>query len=94
MIDRLVCADGGNPDPTATHGKKPDEAKVLELAGLALSALSLRTALFRHRPWRFDWGRRLRRTLADWLTDVNLISAGSMTEKDGYIGYETMRDVT
>jgi multimeric flavodoxin WrbA len=22
MIDRLVCADGGNPDPTSTHGKK------------------------------------------------------------------------
>ena len=21
MIDRLVCADGGNPDPTSTHGK-------------------------------------------------------------------------
>ena len=20
MIDRLVCADGGNPDPTTTHG--------------------------------------------------------------------------
>jgi len=33
MIDRLVCADGGNPDPTSTHGKKPEEAKALELAG-------------------------------------------------------------
>src|SRR6185437_961883 len=33
MIDRLVCADGGNPDPTSTHGKKPAEAKALELAG-------------------------------------------------------------
>ena len=29
MIDRLVCADGGNPDPTSTHGKKPAEAKAL-----------------------------------------------------------------
>ena len=37
MIDRLVCADGGNPDPTTTHGKKPEEAKALELDGLALS---------------------------------------------------------
>jgi multimeric flavodoxin WrbA len=27
MIDRLVCADGGNPDPTTTHGKRPEEAK-------------------------------------------------------------------
>src|SRR3954467_10675143 len=33
MIDRLVCADGGNPDPTTTHGKKPEEAKALELKG-------------------------------------------------------------
>ncbi len=24
MIDRLVCADGGNPDPTTTSGKDPD----------------------------------------------------------------------
>ncbi|HSI53077.1 MAG TPA: flavodoxin family protein, partial [Ramlibacter sp.] len=33
MIDRMVCADGGNPDPTSTHGKKPEEAKALELKG-------------------------------------------------------------
>jgi multimeric flavodoxin WrbA len=33
MIDRLVCADGGNPDPTTTNGKDPERAKALELAG-------------------------------------------------------------
>lgn len=33
MIDRLVCADGGNPDPTSTGGKDPFKAKQLELAG-------------------------------------------------------------
>lgn len=33
MMDRLVCADGGNPDPTTTHGKHADEAKALEIAG-------------------------------------------------------------
>jgi multimeric flavodoxin WrbA len=33
MIDRLVCADGGNPDPTSTGGKDPARAKTLELAG-------------------------------------------------------------
>ena len=33
MVDRLVCADGGNPDPTTTHGKQPEEAKKLELKG-------------------------------------------------------------
>jgi hypothetical protein len=33
MKDRLVCADGGNPDPTRTHGKDAQKAKELELAG-------------------------------------------------------------
>ncbi|HET7924642.1 MAG TPA: NAD(P)H-dependent oxidoreductase, partial [Rhodanobacteraceae bacterium] len=33
MIDRLVCADGGNPDPTSTAGKDPARAKELELRG-------------------------------------------------------------
>ena len=33
MIDRLVCADGGNPDQTSTHGKDPRRARHLELAG-------------------------------------------------------------
>ena len=33
MIDRLVCADGGNPDPTTTHGKDAAKAKAIELAG-------------------------------------------------------------
>lgn len=33
MIDRLVCADGGNPDPTLTHGKDATKAKAVELAG-------------------------------------------------------------
>ena len=29
----------------------------------------------------------LRRSLSDWLTDMNLISAGNMAECDGYVGY-------
>jgi multimeric flavodoxin WrbA len=33
MIDRLVCADGGNPDPTSTGGKDAEKAKALELKG-------------------------------------------------------------
>ena len=33
MIDRLVCADGGNPDPTSTQGKDPAKAKALEMKG-------------------------------------------------------------
>jgi multimeric flavodoxin WrbA len=30
MMDRLVCADGGNSDPTTTHGKDAELAKRLE----------------------------------------------------------------
>jgi len=33
MMDRLVCADGGNPDVSSTKGKTPELAKKLELAG-------------------------------------------------------------
>ncbi len=33
MMDRLVCADGGNPDPTRTHGKDARQAKRIELEG-------------------------------------------------------------
>src|SRR5947207_2496391 len=33
MIDRLVCADGGNADPTLTHGKDAARAKEIELEG-------------------------------------------------------------
>jgi hypothetical protein len=29
----VVCADGGNPDPTSTRGKDPLRAKKLELQG-------------------------------------------------------------
>ena len=87
MIDRLVCADGGNPDPTSTHGKKAAEAKALELAGWPYP---------RHLAGRHFGivahgdavgAETLRRTLSDWLTDMGLISAGRMAEADGYIGY-------
>jgi hypothetical protein len=40
MIDRLVCADGGNPDPTSTHSKTVSEAKALEMKGCAPYATS------------------------------------------------------
>ena len=33
MLDRLVCADGGNPDPTTSQGKDSMRAKELELEG-------------------------------------------------------------
>jgi multimeric flavodoxin WrbA len=87
MIDRLVCADGGNPDPSSTHGKKADEAKALELKGWPYP---------RHLAGRHFGivvhgdsvgAETLRRSLVDWLTDMALISAGGKGETDGYIGY-------
>jgi len=88
MIDRLVCADGGNPDPTSTHGKKPEEAKAIELKGWDYPK-HLAGRLFSIVVHGDSVGAEtLRRTLSDWLIDMDLISAGSMSEIDGYIGYE------
>src|SRR4029079_13589973 len=33
MIDRLVCANGGNADPTSTGGKDAKKAKEIEMRG-------------------------------------------------------------
>ena len=87
MIDRLVCADGGNPDPTTTHGKKAAEAKALELAGwdypkhLAGRAYGLVV----HGDVAGIEG--LRRGLADWLDWMGLIDAGKQAALDRYVGY-------
>ena len=87
MMDRLVCADGGNPDPTTTHGKTPSEAKALELAGwpyprhLADRGFSVVV----HGDSAGVEG--LRRGLHDWLTDMHLVSAGSAASIDRYVGY-------
>jgi multimeric flavodoxin WrbA len=87
MIDRLVCADGGNPDPTSTHGKKADEAKALELKGWPYP---------RHLAGRHFavvvhgdtvGAETLRRSLSDWLTDMSLVQSSRAAEVDGYIGY-------
>src|SRR5688572_24690261 len=77
MMDRLVCADGGNPDPTTTHGKKPAEAKALELKGWPYPRhLSGRAfAIFVHAD--ADGAEMLRRSLTDWLLDMELVEAGN-----------------
>jgi multimeric flavodoxin WrbA len=88
MIDRLVCADGGNPDPSSTHGKTPEKAKEIELAGWHYPK-HLSGRLFSVIAHGDTVGAEtLRRSLSDWLTDMDLISAGSMAEIDGYIGYD------
>ena len=87
MIDRLVCADGGNPDPTRTGGKKPDKAKAIEMAGwdypkhLAGRAYGLVV----HGDVAGIEGTR--RSLSDWLDWIGLIDAGSAARLDRFIGY-------
>lgn len=87
MMDRLVCADGGNPDPTSTGGKDPRKAKDLEmqgwpyprhLAGRAFSVVVHGDAA---------GAETLRRILVDWLKDTGLVSAGHAAELDRYVGY-------
>jgi multimeric flavodoxin WrbA len=87
MIDRLVCADGGNPDPTLTHGKDPEKAKALELAGWPYP---------KHLAGRV-YGvvvhgdvagiEETRYALCDWLDWMGLIDAGAMSRLDRFIGY-------
>ena len=87
MVDRLVCADGGNPDPTSTHGKKPAEAKALEMKGWDYPKhLSGRTyGVIVHGDVAGIEGAR--RSLCDWLDWMGLIDAGSQARLDRFIGY-------
>jgi multimeric flavodoxin WrbA len=87
MMDRLVCADGGNPDPTVTQGKDAARAKALELAGWSYP---------RHLEGRLfavvvhgdvEGAENVRRSLADWLGFMRLEPAGRAAELDRYIGY-------
>ena len=87
MIDRLVCADGGNPDPTSTHGKNAERAKEMELAGwsyprhLAGRVFSL---IVHGDATGVD---SLRRNLSSWLSDMGLIEAGHMSQVGNLVGY-------
>ena len=87
MIDRMVCADGGNPDPTATGGKKPDKAKALEMAGWDYPQhLAGRIyGLIVHGDVAGIEGSR--RDLSDWLDWMGFIDAGAQARLDRYIGY-------
>ncbi len=87
MMDRLVCADGGNPDPTTTGGKKPADAKALELAGWHYPR-HLSGRLFSVVVHGDAAGtENLRRILTDWLTDMDLVPAAAAATIDRYVGY-------
>jgi multimeric flavodoxin WrbA len=87
MMDRLVCADGANPDPTSTHGKDAKKAKALELQGWPYE---------RHLAGRLfavvvhgdvEGAENVRRSISDWLCFMQLCPAGPTAELDRYIGY-------
>jgi multimeric flavodoxin WrbA len=87
MIDRLVCADGGNPDPTSTHGKDAQKAKQIELAGwpypkhLAGRAYGV---VVHGDVAGLDLTRA---ALCGWLDWMGLVDAGVMSRLDRFIGY-------
>jgi multimeric flavodoxin WrbA len=87
MIDRLVCADGGNPDPTSTSGKDPEKAKDIELGGwnypqhLAGRAYSVVV------HGDVAGTEAVRRGLSDWLDGMGFVDAGAYAKLDRYIGY-------
>ncbi len=87
MIDRLVCADGGNPDPTLTNGKDAKKAKQVELDGWDYPKhLSGRAyGLVVHGDVAGIEGAR--RVLSDWLDWMGLIDAGAQARLDRFIGY-------
>jgi len=87
MMDRLVCADGGNPDPTTTSGKDASKAKALELKGWDYPR-HLAGRVFSIVVHGDAAGcENLRRILYDWLVDMHLVPAGADAMLDRYIGY-------
>ncbi|TIT76267.1 MAG: flavodoxin family protein [Mesorhizobium sp.] len=87
MMDRLVCADGGNPDPSLTQGKDAALAKQVELAGWHYP---------RHLAGRLfsvivhgdtEGAGTVRHSLADWLRSMKLDPVGETAELERYIGY-------
>jgi len=87
MMDRLVCADGGNPDPTSTGGKNPEKAKRLELRGwhypkhLAGRAFAV---VVHGDAAGVD---TLRRGITDWLIDMELVQAGASASIGRFVGF-------
>jgi multimeric flavodoxin WrbA len=87
MIDRLVCADGGNPDPTSTQGKDPAKAKELELKGWPYPRHLAGRAFSVVVHGDTDGVDTLRRSLTDSFQHMGLIQAGVKSAVGAYIGY-------
>jgi multimeric flavodoxin WrbA len=87
MMDRLVCADGGNPDPTSTHGKNPEEAKALEMKGWGYPRHLAGRAFAVVVHGDTDGVNAVRRELTDWLSDIGLRQAGASAVVGRYVDY-------
>jgi multimeric flavodoxin WrbA len=87
MIDRMVCADGGNPDPTLTSGKDAEMAKAIELAGWPYPKHLAGRAYGVVVHGDVAGIEGVRRALTDWLDWMGLIDAGNMARLDRFIGY-------
>jgi multimeric flavodoxin WrbA len=87
MIDRLVCADGGNPEPTSTHGKHAKEAKKLEMQEWDYPRHLSRRLFSVVVHGDTEGVENVRRSVSDWLTSMDLVPAGALAEVDRYIGY-------
>ncbi len=87
MIDRLVCADGGNPDPTLTSGKDAEMAKAVELAGWPYPKHLAGRAYGVVVHGDVAGIEGVRRSLTDWLDWMGLIDAGTFAKLDRFIGY-------
>ncbi|MBC7385892.1 MAG: flavodoxin family protein [Cryobacterium sp.] len=87
MMDRMVCADGGNEDYTSTNGKDPKKAKALEIKGWDFPRhLEGRTfSVITHGD--SEGVLHVKQSLGGWLRDMGLSSAGNQSELDRYIDY-------
>lgn len=87
LMDRMVCADGGNPDPTLTQGKKAKLAKQIELDGWDYPR-QLKGRLFSVAVHGDVEGTKdVVRSISDWLKFMEMAPAGPLAELDRYIGY-------
>ena len=87
MIDRLVCADGGNPDPTTTHGKDVAVAKRIEAKGWDYPKHLAGRAYGVVVHGDVAGVEVHRRNLTDWLDWMGMVEAGHAAKLDRYIGY-------
>jgi multimeric flavodoxin WrbA len=87
MIDRLVCADGGNPDPSSTHGKNAEEAKELELKGWDYPQHLAGRAYGVMVHGDVEGVESARHAISDWLDWMGLLDAGQPALLDRFVGY-------